>query len=113
MTTLAGVQLPPITRVGIARYAGATGDFNPVHVDEDFARSHGLPSVIAHGPFTVTLAIDSLVAQGIRPRRLSARLQAPVFPDQRLSISPTGDGSTFQIVAGEGVVVATVQITLE
>jgi acyl dehydratase len=49
-----GERLPmvvrgPITRVQIARYAGATGDFNRIHIDEPFAISSGRPSVWAHG----------------------------------------------------------------
>lgn len=41
----------PITRAQLARYAGASGDFNPLHTDETFARAIGLDSVIAHGMF--------------------------------------------------------------
>jgi acyl dehydratase len=41
--------LPPVTRHALALYCGASGDHNPLHVDSDFARSAGLPDVIAHG----------------------------------------------------------------
>ena len=53
----------PITRAQINEYAAAVDDFNPVHVDEEFAIGAGLPSVIAHGPLTVALALDAVVAQ--------------------------------------------------
>ena len=39
----------PITRTDIVRYAGAGGDFNPIHHDEEFARAAGMPSVFSHG----------------------------------------------------------------
>lgn len=41
--------LPPITRIALALYCGASGDHNPLHVDIDFAHQAGLPDVIAHG----------------------------------------------------------------
>ena len=56
-----GTQLPaasfPVTRATLVRYAGASGDFNPIHWNEKFAREVGLPDVIAHGMFTMAEAI--------------------------------------------------------
>ncbi|MEY4750115.1 MAG: hypothetical protein RIQ60_2329 [Pseudomonadota bacterium] len=46
---LPALELPPLTRHTLALYCGASGDHNPIHVDIDFARSAGLPDVIAHG----------------------------------------------------------------
>ena len=40
---------PPITRVQLAQYAGASGDFNPLHLDDDFAKKIGLGGAVAHG----------------------------------------------------------------
>jgi len=40
---------PPLTRLTLALYAGASGDHNPIHVDLDFARRAGMPDVFAHG----------------------------------------------------------------
>ncbi|HSY16503.1 MAG TPA: MaoC family dehydratase [Jatrophihabitantaceae bacterium] len=55
-----GDELPPLTvpinRVDLIRYAGASGDFNPIHWDEAFATAVGLPDVIAHGMLTMALA---------------------------------------------------------
>ncbi|MFI8518945.1 MaoC family dehydratase [Streptomyces sp. NPDC085481] len=57
----AGTELPaqtfPVTRATLVRYAGASGDFNPIHWNEKFAREVGLPDVIAHGMFTMAEAI--------------------------------------------------------
>ena len=47
--TLPPLELPPITRLALAMYCGASGDHNPIHVDIDFAKSAGMPDVFAHG----------------------------------------------------------------
>jgi acyl dehydratase len=47
--TLPPLELPPITRLTLALYCGASGDHNPIHVDTDFAQSAGMPDVFAHG----------------------------------------------------------------
>lgn len=52
-----------ISRVDFAKYAGASGDFNPLHVDESYARDAGNPSIFGHGMFTTGLA-SHLVATG-------------------------------------------------
>lgn len=43
------LELPPIRRLDLALYCGASGDHNPIHVDIDFAKSAGMPDVFAHG----------------------------------------------------------------
>jgi acyl dehydratase len=48
-SALPPLALPPLTRVTLALYCGASGDHNPIHVDTDFARSAGMPDVFAHG----------------------------------------------------------------
>ncbi|MFD0344351.1 MaoC family dehydratase [Streptomyces sp. NPDC127117] len=56
-----GTELPAqsfrVTRATLVQYAGASGDFNPIHWNEKFAREVGLPDVIAHGMFTMAEAI--------------------------------------------------------
>ncbi|MGV9265346.1 MaoC family dehydratase [Kitasatospora sp. NPDC003701] len=56
-----GTELParsfPVTRAALVQYAGASGDFNPIHWNEKFALEVGLPDVIAHGMFTMAEAI--------------------------------------------------------
>jgi acyl dehydratase len=49
-------QTYSITRADLVRYAEASGDHNPIHQDEQVARSVGLPGVIAHGMYTMALA---------------------------------------------------------
>lgn len=43
------LEKKPITKVQLAQYAGASGDFNPLHLDDDFAKKIGMDGVIAHG----------------------------------------------------------------
>lgn len=67
------------------RYSEASGDHNPIHVDDAFARSVGLPGIIAHGLCTLAMAGQAIVrtvAEGdpARLRRLAARFSKPVFP---------------------------------
>jgi acyl dehydratase len=58
--TAAGQELPPlslrVTRADLVRYAGASGDFNPIHWSDRVAGAVGLPGVIAHGMLTMALA---------------------------------------------------------
>jgi len=55
-----GQEIPartyPVRRVDLVKYAGASGDFNPIHWNETFAKSVGLPDIIAHGMFTMAEA---------------------------------------------------------
>ena len=55
-----GQQIPPVDykvrRVNLVMYAGASGDFNPIHWNERFAKTVGLPDVIAHGMYTMAQA---------------------------------------------------------
>ncbi|WP_411121513.1 MaoC family dehydratase [Streptomyces sp. x-19] len=56
-----GTELPaqdfPVSRATLVQYAGASGDFNPIHWNEKFAKEVGLPDVIAHGMFTMAVAV--------------------------------------------------------
>ena len=60
MSTDPGAALEPqvyaVTRADLVAYAEASGDHNPIHQDEEVARSVGLPGVIAHGMYTMALA---------------------------------------------------------
>ncbi len=86
-----GDELPamakaPLDRVQLARYAGATGDFNPVHVDELAAKAAGMPSVVA--PNTIGMGfLSQLVgdwARGAHVRRLSCRFSRMLWPGDTL-----------------------------
>lgn len=51
--SLERMQLPPVTRLDLIKYAGASGDFNPIHTIDEDASNAGLPGIIAHGMWTM------------------------------------------------------------
>ncbi|WP_075981199.1 MaoC/PaaZ C-terminal domain-containing protein [Bacillus massilinigeriensis] len=51
--TLPEVKLNPVSRIDLIKYAGASGDFNPIHTIDEEAKKVGLPGVIAHGMWTM------------------------------------------------------------
>ena len=55
--SVVGTSTVTIDRARLVRYAGASGDFNPIHWDDTFAQGVGLPGVIAHGMFTMGSAV--------------------------------------------------------
>lgn len=78
------------TRERIAAYATASGDTNPIHLDDDFARSVGLPGVIAHGMLQMgILAVVAADSAGgpARLRRLSCRFAGMVEPGDTVTFS--------------------------
>jgi acyl dehydratase len=71
-----------VTRDDVKRYADASGDQNPLHQDEDFARAVRFPGIIAHGMFTMSHLARSLtdwLGDPSRLKRLSVQFRAPVF----------------------------------
>lgn len=89
-----------VTRDSLVRYAGASGDFNPIHYRDDVAASVGLPGVLAHGMLTMGLAVQPVVDWlGTRGwvSDYQVRFTRPVVVD------PT-EGATLTIVAKVGVV---------
>jgi acyl dehydratase len=72
----------PVDRVQLARYAGASGDFNPVHVDEVYARSLGMPSVYAPGMLVMGI-LGQLVSdwsRGAQLRKYQVRFSKIIWP---------------------------------
>ena len=84
-----GTALPPqeyaVTRADLVRYAGASGDRNPIHWSDRVATSVGLPGVIAHGMVTMALAaraVDAWAGGTGRVRELGCKFTKPVVvPD--------------------------------
>jgi acyl dehydratase len=72
----------PITPKQLVMYAGASGDFNPIHYDADFARAGGFPSVIAHGMLSMAFFGRLLTAWAgpERVRRIATRFKAVTLP---------------------------------
>lgn len=101
-----------LRRQHIAEYAGSSGDFNLVHIDERFAvEEAGRPSVIAHGMLTMGLTatfVTELVGDGTL-RSFGGRFLAPVLPGQRLTSTVT----VTSIAAEAGATVAQLQVTTD
>jgi acyl dehydratase len=72
------------------RYAGASGDFNPIHIDPEFARSVGLPSNILHGLYSMALvARGATAAAGGDPRslrRLAVQFRGMGLPEKEIVV---------------------------
>lgn len=86
-----------VTRADLAAYAEASGDHNPIHLDEDVARSVGLPGVIAHGMFTLALAARAVQEWAGEPGRvveIGAKFTKPV-------VVPEGADGVVVHVAGK------------
>ena len=76
-----------LTRTDLVRYAGASGDFNPMHTDEVTAQSVGLPSVFGHGMFTMGMlatALTDYVGVG-NLASYRVRFTKQTWPDERLT----------------------------
>jgi len=82
-----------------ARYAGASGDFNPIHIDEEFARAVGLPGRILHGLWTMAQVARAQTEAAGGPehlKRLSVQFRGMGIPEQEIVVTGTvrevGDG---------------------
>src|SRR6478736_3832231 len=115
MTWEAGHVFEPrsyaVRRSDLVRYAGASGDFNPIHWSDRVATSVGLPGVIAHGMYTLALAARALDTWAGGPGHvveLGAKFSKPVsVPDDDRGVDVVVRG-TVKEVADDGV-----RVTLE
>jgi acyl dehydratase len=74
------------------RYAGASGDFNPIHVDEEFARSVGLPGRILHGLYTMAQVARAQTEAAGGPaslRRLTVQFRGMGVPEAEITVTST------------------------
>jgi acyl dehydratase len=96
----------PLDRVDIVRYAGASGDFNPIHTDEGYARSTGAPTVFAMGMLPagyLAHAVADWFGGSQNLRRLKVRFTTRVWPGDELAC-------TARVVSIEG---GLVKVTME
>ncbi|MDX6568660.1 MAG: hypothetical protein QOH15_1238 [Gaiellales bacterium] len=92
----AGDALPELRttpdRFLTVRYAGASGDYNPIHIDEEFAKSVGLPGRILHGLYSMAQVARAQTDAGGGPaslRRLSVQFRGMGFPEQEIVVTGT------------------------
>ena len=110
-----GAELPPlevrVTRADLVRYAGASGDLNPIHWSDRVATSVGLPGVIAHGMLTMALAgrlVTAWVGDPSAVRSCGVRFTRPVVvPDDDTGALVELSGKVTAVADG----VATVTVT--
>jgi acyl dehydratase len=91
-----GDRLPEIKvtpdRYLTVRYAGASGDFNPIHIDEDFARQVGLPGPILHGLWTMAQVARAQTEAAGGPhalKRLQVQFRGMGLPEREITITGT------------------------
>jgi acyl dehydratase len=91
-----GTQIPEVRVVPdkylTVRYAGASGDFNPIHIDEEFARAVGLPGRILHGLWTMAQVARAQTEAAGGPehlKRLSVQFRGMGVPEQEVLVSGT------------------------
>jgi acyl dehydratase len=108
MTYTKGDALPqrtfgPITRTDIVRYQGASGDFNPIHHDEEFAKSAGFPTVFSVGMlqagYLASYVTDLLGPANVRNFRV--RFSEQVWPGDVLTCDGTVSDITTDSASGE------------
>ena len=91
-----GAQIPEVRvtpdKYLTARYAGASGDFNPIHIDEDFAKAVGLPGRILHGLWTMAQVARAQTEAAGGPehlKRLVVQFRGMGVPEQEVIVSGT------------------------
>jgi acyl dehydratase len=109
-----GAELPELKvtpdKYLTVRYAGASGDFNPIHIDEDFAKMVGLPGKILHGLYSMAQVARAQTDAGGGPeslKRLSVQFRGMGVPEQEIVVTGTvrevNDGvATVETVAAQG-----------
>jgi acyl dehydratase len=86
-----------------ARYAGASGDFNPIHIDEEFARAVGLPGRILHGLWTMAQVARAQTEAAGGPehlKRLSVQFRGMGVPEQEVVVT----GAVREVADGRALV---------
>jgi acyl dehydratase len=103
----AGAEIPEVKvtpdRYLTVRYAGASGDFNPIHIDEEFARAVGLPGRILHGLWTMAQVARAQTEAAGGPehlKRLSVQFRGMGVPEQEVVVS----GTVREVVDGRVVI---------
>lgn len=96
-----------LTRDSLVRYAGASGDFNPIHYRDDFAQSVGLAGVLAHGMLTMGVAVQvaaDWVGDAGKVIDYGVRFTKPVFVDANDGAVVVVTGKIGEIDAENGIV---------
>ncbi len=102
-----GEQIPEVRvtpdKYLTVRYAGASGDFNPIHIDEEFARAVGLPGRILHGLWTMAQVARAQTEAAGGPehlKRLSVQFRGMGVPEQEILVT----GTVREVADGRAIV---------
>ena len=100
---------PPITKLQLVRYAGASGDFNPLHTDDDTAREAGFQGVVAHGMLMMAFLAEAVTTWVPRKsfRRIKVRFKGVTKPGDVVTV--IGRVSEKQVVEGQGLVICSIE----
>jgi len=103
----AGAQIPEVRvtpdKFLTVRYAGASGDFNPIHIDEEFAKAVGLPGRILHGLWTmaqVARAQSEAAGGAAHLKRLSVQFRGMGVPEREVVVT----GTVREVADGRAVI---------
>lgn len=100
----------PVTKVQLVKYAGASGDFNPLHTDDAFAQKIGLPGVIAHGMLVMGFLgeyVNKLAGEVALVKDFKMRFGAMTFPKDVITCS----GKVKSLIVQDGKQVAVLTLT--
>ena len=109
----AGEQIPELRvtpdRFLTMRYAGASGDYNPIHIDEEFAKQVGLPGRILHGLYSMAQVARAATEAAGGPdklKRLSVQFRGMGVPEQEIVVTGTvreaGETTVVDLEAAQG-----------
>ena len=110
--TLPVLEKPPITKVQLVKYAGASGDFNPLHTDDMFAQKIGMNGVVAHGMLIMGFLgqyIMELAGTTAEIKQFKMRFGAMTVPGDSITCSSTVE----KIYEEEGVKMADLNLMAE
>lgn len=99
----------PITKVQLVRYAGASGDFNPLHTDDEAAREAGFHGVVAHGMLVMAFLAEAVTAWVPRTsfKRIKVRFKGVTRPGDVVTV--VGRVKEKQVVEGQRWVTCTIE----
>jgi acyl dehydratase len=100
---------PPVTKLQLVRYAGASGDFNPLHTDDEAAREAGFPGVVAHGMLVMAFLAEAVTTWVPRTsfKRIKVRFKGVTRPGDVVTV--VGRVREKSVVGGQARVICSIE----
>ncbi len=109
---LSPIEKGPLTKQKLYEYAKASGDLNPIHLDDETAKEVGLPSVIVHGMISMAFIADYIAtyfpSETYKLNLLKAKFKKVIFPGQKLKCN-----GVITDIGDDGTIVLSVQVKNE